>query len=151
MATTFEHVTLISAPAQAVFDLKRDVQLHPRSLPGTGETATTAGDVRLGLGDEAAFTGRHFFLTWRFNSRITAFDPPRRFVDEQVDGPFAFFRHEHEFMPVEAGTRMVDRVTFAAPFGSIGRLAETVALNRHLRTLIARRADFIKTAAEHSD
>jgi len=69
-------------------------------------------------------------------SRITGFDPPHTFTDEQVRGPFHSFRHVHTFQPTPDGTEMVDQVTFVAPFGPIGRLAERIALARHLRGLI---------------
>jgi ligand-binding SRPBCC domain-containing protein len=54
-------------------------------------------------------------------SRITEFDRPHRFVDEQVRGPFARFRHVHRFEPEGEGTMVIDEVEFDAPFGSLGQ------------------------------
>ena len=64
-------------------------------------------------------------------------------VDEQQHGPFKSFRHEHLFTAVEHGTRMIDRVEFAAPLGPIGRLAERLVLDRYLRKLIDVRNQFL--------
>lgn len=45
----------------------------------------------------------------------------RSFVDEQVIGPFAFFRHQHLFEPAGDGCRMEDRIEYRLPFGLLGR------------------------------
>lgn len=37
-------------------------------------------------------------------SRITAFDFPTSFVDEQIRGPFRSFRHVHEFEATPGGS-----------------------------------------------
>lgn len=44
----------------------------------------TRGD--LSFGDTVTFQARHFGLTWRLTCRITAYDPPQRFVDERDAG-----------------------------------------------------------------
>ena len=49
-------------------------------------------------------------LGWQ--SEITAWQPQRRFVDEQRRGPYRFWRHEHLFEQVEGGTRVIDRVHY---------------------------------------
>lgn len=69
-------------------------------------------------------------------SRIVEHDRPDGFVDEQVRGPFARFRHVHRFEPIETGTRMIDEVTFDAPFGPLGDAVERLVLGRYLRHLI---------------
>lgn len=54
----------------------------------------------------------------RWRTRIAAWDPPRRFVDEQVRGPYAFWRHEHVFEQDGDGTVMTDRVEYTVPLGT---------------------------------
>jgi ligand-binding SRPBCC domain-containing protein len=80
-------------------------------------------------------------------SRVTECDPPHRFVDEQVRGPFRAFRPEHVFIASGDGTLMTDQVTFTAPFGVIGRLAEHVVLRAYLARLIAERNRYLTNAA----
>ena len=76
-------------------------------------------------------------------SRITAMEAPDYFVDEQVNGPFKRFRQEHEFKEDSAGTVMIDRIEFEAPFGPLGRLVEKLVLARYLRNLIETRNRFL--------
>jgi ligand-binding SRPBCC domain-containing protein len=145
--------TPIVAPTELCFDLARDVGLHTRSAAHTGERAvagTTAGLVS--LGDEVTWEARHLGLRWRLTARITVFEPPYRFVDEQVRGPFRSFAHVHEFRPAAPGgtaTSMVDTFRYAPPLGPIGHVAAALFLTRYLRRFLMRRAAFIKEEAEH--
>jgi ligand-binding SRPBCC domain-containing protein len=114
-------VTEIAAPVERVFDLARDIDLHQRSMAHAHERAIggrTSGLI--GAGETVTWQARHLGLTWTLTSRIVAFDPPRRFVDEQESGPFAWFRHEHRFEPTPGGTRMIDDWEHAAPWGRSG-------------------------------
>jgi ligand-binding SRPBCC domain-containing protein len=52
----------------------------------------------------------------RWQSKITAWEPPARFVDEQVRGPYRVWVHEHLFEERDGGTVVRDRVRYAAPF-----------------------------------
>ena len=93
---------------------------------------------QIGLGEEVTWRAHHLGRQWTMTSRIVELDRPTFFVDEQVRGPFARFRHEHCFTSVEGGTQMVDTVTFKAPYGPFGVLAERM-LRPYLRHLIERR------------
>jgi ligand-binding SRPBCC domain-containing protein len=148
VATEFECVTDLPVSPQVAFELSLSIELHLASMAKSGERAI--GGLRagqLGLGQEVTWRARHFGLPWRMTSRITALEPPTRFVDEQVRGPFSRFRHEHLYEPTESGTRMTDRVLFAAPFGIVGRAVERLVLNRYLRHLIEARNEFLTTEA----
>jgi ligand-binding SRPBCC domain-containing protein len=67
-------------------------------------------------------------LWWR--TRIVAHEPGRSFVDVQESGPFALWRHVHEFRAEGRATVMQDRVDFRAPLGPIGRVAERLIVGR---------------------
>lgn len=58
-------------------------------------------------------------LPMRWQSEITAWEPRRRFVDEQRRGPYRFWRHEHLFEPCNGGTRVIDEVLYGVPGGAI--------------------------------
>ncbi len=60
-------------------------------------------------------------LNWQ--TRIDAWDPPRRFVDVQQKGPYALWHHAHDFIPMAAGTLMRDTVRYRLPAGWLGALA----------------------------
>jgi ligand-binding SRPBCC domain-containing protein len=141
--------TRVAAPPARCFDLARDVELHQRSTAASRERAVagvTAG--LLGAGDEVTWEATHFAVRQRLTSRITEFDPPKRFVDEMVRGAFRRFRHEHQFLAVEGGTDMVDIFDYTAPLGPLGRLADGLFLRRYMTTLLRERNAYLKRAAE---
>ena len=56
-------------------------------------------------------------LRWR--TRINIWQPPHRFVDEQLRGPYKQWIHEHTFQPRDGGTLARDHVRYAVPFDCI--------------------------------
>jgi len=49
-------------------------------------------------------------FSWR--SWISVWDPPHRFIDEQVRGPYRLWRHEHTFLERDGGTLVKDHVDY---------------------------------------
>ncbi|MFC4063426.1 SRPBCC family protein [Actinoplanes subglobosus] len=148
MPALIEVVTVIDAAPATVFDLELDVDVHAASLAGSRETASSRRR-QLTLGDEVTFRARHFGLIWRMTSRISAYERPSRFVDEQTRGPFRAMRHEHLFEARGDGsTRMTDRLTITAPFGPLGAVVTRYVLAPYLERLLRKRGDYVKRAAE---
>jgi ligand-binding SRPBCC domain-containing protein len=149
---SFRVETHIAAPAVACFELSLSVDAHVASMSASGERAVagvTTGVMR--LGDTVTWRATHFGIPFRMTSAITEFDRPSWFVDEQVAGPFARWRHEHSFAATTAGTLMTDVVDFAAPLGPLGRLVERAVLDRYLRGLILERNRHLKGALETAE
>jgi ligand-binding SRPBCC domain-containing protein len=140
--------TEIAARVEVCFDLSRSIDLHLESMVASKERAVagvTSGLI--GAGEEVSWQARHFGVLWRMTSRITEFDPPHRFVDEMVRGPFAAFRHEHEFEANGTRTRMTDVITYRTGLGPLGPLADRAA-GAYLRRLMRIRNAVIRAKAE---
>ena len=56
-------------------------------------------------------------LRWR--SEIAAWEPPHRFVDRQLRGPYRLWHHEHRFEERDGGTNVVDVVEYAVWGGAV--------------------------------
>jgi ligand-binding SRPBCC domain-containing protein len=57
----------------------------------------------------------------RWQSEITAWEPPFRFVDTQIRGPYRQWIHEHTFELRNGGTLMKDCVQYAVSGGALVR------------------------------
>jgi ligand-binding SRPBCC domain-containing protein len=71
-------------------------------------------DMRVGTILDYKLRIRGFPIGWR--SQITAWEPPHRFVDEQIRGPYRLWIHEHKFEAKDQGTLVRDDVHYAVPF-----------------------------------
>ncbi len=75
-------------------------------------------------------------LPMRWRSEITAWDPPHRFVDRQVRGPYRLWEHEHLLEETDGGTMVKDHVRYAV-FG--GRAVHTILVRRDVAAIFAYR------------
>jgi ligand-binding SRPBCC domain-containing protein len=53
----------------------------------------------------------------KWQSVISDWEPPHRFVDQQTRGPYKFWVHEHKFMEHNRGTLVRDNVQYSVPGG----------------------------------
>lgn len=58
-----------------------------------------------------------FPMKWR--SEIAVWEPPYRFVDQQLIGPYRKWHHLHKFSEHEGGTLVEDIVTYKVPGGAL--------------------------------
>ena len=111
---------VVGAPREKVFRLLGD----PRNLNLVTPAWFSLEILRhepgwMGPGTEIEYWLRWRFLRLRWCSRITEWDPPGRFTYEQSQGPFRQFVHEHRFLEDANGTRVVDRLFYEAPGGTV--------------------------------
>jgi ligand-binding SRPBCC domain-containing protein len=78
-------------------------------------------------------------LPLRWRAFVREYDPPVRFLDVQVRGPYARWEHRHLFLVEGNGTRVEDRVVYRLPLGPLGRLAHTLVVGRQLTAMWAYR------------
>jgi ligand-binding SRPBCC domain-containing protein len=142
-------ITDIAAEPEVCFDVSLDVQVHVAA----SRTQRIVGGVRAGrmrLGEHVTWSARHFGIRWRMTSSIVGYDRPGSFTDAMQHGPFGRWRHQHLFEKTATGTRMVDHVAFASPFGPIGRIVDALVLERYMTNLLREHNAHVKAVAEGS-
>ena len=77
---------------------------------------------------------RPFGFPIRWTSEIARWEPPFRFCDVQVSGPYKLWEHTHRFEVSDGGSRLFDEVRYALPLGPLGQLAH-FAVKRNLRDI----------------
>jgi ligand-binding SRPBCC domain-containing protein len=118
-----------------VFDFYADAfNLERLTPPWLRFEVVTPAPITMRPGAEIDYRLRLHGLPLKWRSRITAWDPPHRFVDEQIRGPYRTWIHEHTFRPYEGGALVGDRVQYAI-FG--GWLADRLLVRRDLRRIFA--------------
>jgi len=90
----------------------------------------------LAAGAVLDFRIRQFGVPVRWRVFVREFDPPHRFVDAQLWGPFARWEHRHCFVESQPdepiGTWVEDRVTYRLPLGGVGRLVHALGAGRRI-------------------
>jgi ligand-binding SRPBCC domain-containing protein len=147
---SFRLQTLIAAPISDCFTLSLSVDAHAASMSGAGERAI--GGVISGAmrpGDTVTWRARHFGIVFRMTSAITEYEYPRRFVDEQLHGPFRRWRHAHVFTVLPDGAvQMTDVAEFRSLFGLLGAVADRLVLDHYMPYLLRQRNAWLKNALE---
>jgi ligand-binding SRPBCC domain-containing protein len=81
-------------------------------------------------------------LRWR--ARIEEWEPPHRFVDVQLRGPYSLWEHTHLFEDDgEDATLIRDRVRYALPLGPVGAAAERLFVRRDLERIFDFRSEVV--------
>jgi len=79
-------------------------------------------------------------LPVRWRVFVREFDPPHRFIDAQLRGPFARWEHRHVFVDASPegamGTWVEDRVTYRLPLGALGLLAHRLGGERAITRIL---------------
>jgi len=103
----------------------------------------TPGEIRMAPGTTIDYRIRILGVPRRWRTVIEVYEPPRRFVDVQERGPYAHWRHLHEFDEAGGMTRMRDRVEYAMPFGIAGAAARALFVGRMLERIFEHRRERI--------
>lgn len=111
--------TRVDAPIEDVFEFFSDAaHLETLMPPWLRLRVRSPAPVELDVGAEIEYRMRLHGVPFRWVSRITTWSPPRRFVDEQIRGPYRLWIHEHDFVDLGGRTDCRDRVSFQAPGGA---------------------------------
>lgn len=75
------------------------------------------------------------FVKSSWLTEITHVKEPFYFVDEQRQGPYSLWHHQHRFTEVEGGIRMDDFLTYRIPFGILGRIMNKLFIHHEINRI----------------
>jgi len=132
----FYQETRLSAPIDEVFEFFSNAQNLERITPKfLNFRILTPTPVIIKKGTLIDYRIRIHGIPMRWRTRISAWDPPYRFVDEQLKGPYRSWIHEHTFERADAenATIMRDRVRYSILFGRLAHFMVKKDINSIFR------------------
>jgi ligand-binding SRPBCC domain-containing protein len=112
----------VPRPIEEVFPFFADARnLQKITPPWLDFMVTTPGEIVMQQGALIDYKLRVRGIPLRWRSEITAWEPPRRFVDKQLRGPYRFWLHEHRFEDKNGGTLVTDEIQYSVYGGEIIR------------------------------
>ncbi|UCG51449.1 MAG: SRPBCC family protein [Candidatus Latescibacterota bacterium] len=151
----FESEVWLPRPVESVFPFFAEARnLQSITPPWLDFRVVTPGEIELKRGAIIDYKLRVHGIPIRWQSEITIWEPPWRFVDEQRRGPYRMWVHEHRFEEKDGGTLVTDEVKYAVPGGAlINRLfvARDVQKIFRYRTQKLKRYSPEKTSREGHD
>lgn len=103
----------------------------------------TPGPIRMHAGTLIDYRIRLRGIPIPWRTRITEWAPGRRFVDEQVRGPYREWIHTHTFEPTDGGTLMTDTVRYRVPGGA---LVNALVVERDVARIFRYRLEALRRA-----
>jgi ligand-binding SRPBCC domain-containing protein len=132
----------LSDPPEAVFPFFADARnLEAITPPLLRFRLLTPDPIEMGVGTFLQYALRLRGVPVRWDTLIQEWEPPHRFVDVQVRGPYRLWHHTHELLAaLGGGTLMRDTVRYAIGFGAAGEIARRAVVRRDLEAIFAYRS-----------
>jgi ligand-binding SRPBCC domain-containing protein len=152
---TLEREQLLPGRPEEVFPFFADARnLEAITPPLLRFEVVTPGEIPMRVGTliQYRLTLRGIGVNWL--TSIQEWNPPWRFVDVQVRGPYALWHHTHEFAAHDGGkaTIMRDTVRYAIGFGPFGAVAARAFVHRDVANIFDYRrtavVDALRSAAD---
>lgn len=125
LAHRLERSTWLPRPLAEVFEFFADAgNLERITPPELRFRILTPRPVPMRPGALIDYRLSLFGIPFDWHTEISHWEPPHRFVDRQLRGPYRRWIHTHEFTAERGGTRMLDRVDYVLPFGTLGLVAK---------------------------
>jgi hypothetical protein len=103
----------------------------------------TPPPVEMKQGAIIDYTIRLFKVSVHWRTLITSFEPPFKFVDEQIKGPYSFWHHTHTFKERPYGVEIQDEVHYSIPFGILGQIMHAIWIKNDLKKIFVHRERII--------
>ena len=135
----------LPVPLERVFPFFADALNLETITPGWLRfRVVTPEPIPMRVGQTIDYRLRVHGVPIRWQSQITAWEPPYRFVDEQRKGPYKLWRHEHLFMERAGGTEIIDRVEYAVRGGPLAAWIDALLVRGDVQRIFEHRAEAIR-------
>jgi len=117
---TLENELWLPRPREEVFRFFADARnLESLTPPWVGFEVLTSGPITMACGTLIDYRIRVHGIPLRWRTEIAEWQPPHRFVDRQLRGPYTLWHHTHTFEERDGGTLCRDRVRYRPRGGAL--------------------------------
>lgn len=142
---TLKRSQTIPLDREVVFEFFKKPENLSRLTPASLDfKILTPFPIKMEKGKLIDYTIKVAGIRQRWTTLITEYEPPHRFVDEQIKGPYSFWHHTHTFEACDGGTKVTDEVRYSISLGFIGRLANFLFVRRQLESIFKYREKVIQ-------
>lgn len=135
----------VSRPVPEVFDFfSRAENLEVLTPPWLNFRILNAEPQPVQQGTLIHYGLRVHGIPLRWTSEIVEWEPPHRFVDLQLRGPYKLWRHEHGFEARDGGTLISDTISLSLPLGFLGQLAYRIKVRSDVQEIFTFRKEKVR-------
>jgi ligand-binding SRPBCC domain-containing protein len=146
---TLKRRQIIEKPLIEVFHFFEQPENLERITPQSVDfIILTPRPIKMNKGTVLDYKIRLLGIPVRWTTLISEYDPPHRFSDVAIRGPYSFWFHKHTFEEEKGGTVMTDEVRYSLPLGFMGEIAHFLWVRRQLDYIFDYRAKIIGNLLE---
>jgi ligand-binding SRPBCC domain-containing protein len=144
MTFQFRTETIIDAPIHEVFSFfSKAENLERITPPWLKFRIITPPPIKMMSGTLIDYNLSLYGIPFRWQTEIETWEPPHRFVDRQLKGPYKSWIHEHIFIEAERGCIIKDHVTYSLYGGYLGSVINSLFVRRDIMKIFQYRKDSI--------
>lgn len=142
----------VAASPEAVFAFHESKGALQRLIPPWEEVRVEQQADSIRPGSRVVLVSRIGPMPMRWVAEHTEYEPPHRFADRQVSGPFHRWYHVHHFLDDgRGGTILRDEVDYEPPMGMLGRLFGDHMIRHKLQKMFDFRHEVTRKAVESGE
>jgi len=143
---TIDSEAVINQPIERVFEFFSKAENLEKITPGWLKfRIKTPIPIIMYEGQMIEYGLRLLGLPFTWKTEITEWDPPHRFIDTQIKGPYILWVYEHKFIDLGATTKMLDHVDYSVPGCFLSPVIHKLFVRKRVEAIFKYRSEIIRT------
>ena len=133
---TFKKEQFVASDIDTVFEFfSRPENLEKITPKKMGFNIITPKPIEMKEGAIIDYTVKILGVPMRWRTIISSYKKNEYFVDEQLKGPYSYWRHKHYFKVVDGGVMIIDEITYALPLEAFRLIVHPLIIKPQLNEI----------------